>query len=81
MLKSIEELLQFHRQRFHVGISLVREAWEVEDWNGQGILIGIPAEVGTLLKVDELVFQQDEAFIQRTGDLLVLPQFCGWRTG
>jgi len=72
MLKSIEELLQFHRQRYHVGINLVREAWEVEDWNGQGILIGITAEVGIVLKVGELVFQQDESFIQRTGDALVL---------
>ncbi len=74
MLRSIEELLQFHRQRFHIDINLVRESLPIGEWNNQGILIGIPWEAGSVLELNDLIFQQDGAFNQFPGNPIILEE-------
>lgn len=65
--------MQFHRQRYHTAIKLVREPWQCEEGDTAGITIGVPNESGSLLEVCEMIFQQDNALIaNRTGDRLVL---------
>lgn len=72
MLTSIEELLQFHRQKYHIDIRLVRELSQIEDWDAPGITVGIPNGEGVIVEIGEAIFQQNGSFQEKTGDLIVV---------
>jgi hypothetical protein len=75
MISAIRELVQFYSQQFHVPIECVRETWEMETWERQGLLVGMPESTDDAIdkKIDKLAFGHDPEFgKQLGGDLVVV---------
>jgi hypothetical protein len=75
MISAIRELVQFYAQQFHVPIECASETWELETWDKQGLLIGMPSATPSGLdkEIDGLKFGHDPAFGKDLGgDFVIL---------
>ncbi len=57
-----EELIQFYRQKFHLSITYATTQWQINKWNKEGILVGMPEKA----EQDKQVQRIEEPFTRMT---------------
>ncbi len=64
MIDTLRELANFYSQQFHVKVELVTSSGLVDNWDKQGILIGLPANAEEAKRVNDLKMLYDPSFGQ-----------------
>jgi len=81
MHESIQALIHFHAQKRHTNILPLSQTWELDEWKGEGILVGVPTEVGAELSLGDRTFLQDGTFSQKPGEPVMVDDICIGQVG
>jgi hypothetical protein len=74
MIQQIEDLVRFYSHRHHVPITCPTDSWQLDLWNGQGIVVALPGNSTVTKTIADMVVLHEANFAKMlSGDLIA----CG----
>jgi hypothetical protein len=82
MITQIQDLVRFYSQKYHVPITVLPDAWQVECWDRLGLLVALPSQAAVTKTVNDMAFMHDAGFAkQLRGDLVTMEDLPIARVG
>jgi hypothetical protein len=82
MIQQIEDLVRFYSHKYHVPIACPTDSWQLDLWNGQGIVVALPGNSTVTKTIADMVVLHEPNFAKMlSGDLIVFDDMPVARIG